>query len=81
MPLIQEVVCRGGCPLGEGSHTRSWNLYAFIFQDAFRFRINGEDVMVDLAEAIENYRWREFEAWLDAHYDLRFNTTKLRLQI
>ena len=27
--------------------------YAFIFQDALRFRITGEDVMFDLAEAIE----------------------------
>jgi len=44
--------------------------YAFIFQDALRFRISGEDVMVDLVEAIENYRWCEFEAWLDAHHDL-----------
>jgi len=26
--------------------------------------------MVDLAEAIENCRWAEFEAWLDAHHDL-----------
>jgi len=26
--------------------------------------------MIDLAEAIENYSWGEFEAWLDAHHDL-----------
>jgi len=28
--------------------------YAFIFQDALRFGICGEDVVADLAEAIEN---------------------------
>jgi len=44
--------------------------YAFIFRDALRFRISGEDIMVDLAEGIENCRWAEFEAWLDAHHDL-----------
>ena len=44
--------------------------YAFILQDALRFGISGEDVMVNLAEAIENYKWGEFKAWLDAHYDL-----------
>jgi len=44
--------------------------YAFIFRDALRFRISSEDVMVDLEEAIENCRWAEFKAWLDAHHDL-----------
>jgi len=42
--------------------------YAFIFQDALRFGNCGEDVVADLAEAIENYRWAEFEAWLDVHH-------------
>jgi len=44
--------------------------YASIFQDALHFVISGEDVMVNLAEAIENYRWGEFKAWLDVHHDL-----------
>ena len=44
--------------------------YAFIFQDALCFEISGEDIMVDLAKAIQNCRWGEFEAWLDAHHDL-----------
>jgi len=26
--------------------------------------------MVNLAKAIENCRWGEFETWLDAHHDL-----------
>ena len=26
--------------------------------------------MPNLTEAIENYRWGEFVAWLDAHHDL-----------
>ena len=42
--------------------------YAFIFQDALRFGIYGEDVIADLAEAIKNYRWVEFEARLDVHH-------------
>ena len=45
-------------------------LYAFIFQDAIRFKIRGKDVMVNLAEAIDNCRCAKFEAWLDAHHDL-----------
>ena len=44
--------------------------YAFVFQDALYLEISGEDVMVNLAEAIENCRWAEFEAWLDTHHDL-----------
>jgi len=44
--------------------------YGFIFHDALHFRINGEDVIVDLGEVIKNCRWDEFEAWLDAHHDL-----------
>jgi len=44
--------------------------YDFISQDALCFGISGKDVIVDLAEAIENCRWVEFEAWLDAHHDL-----------
>jgi len=44
--------------------------YAFILQDALRFGISDEDIMIDLTEAIENYSWGEFEAWLDAHHDL-----------
>jgi len=44
--------------------------YAIVFQDALRFGICGEDVMADLVEAIENCRWAEFKAWLDAHHDL-----------
>jgi len=43
--------------------------YVFIFQDALCFGISDEDVMVNLAEAIENYRWGEFEVRLDAHHD------------
>jgi len=42
--------------------------YAFIFQDALHFEICGEDVVADLAEAIEHYRWAEFEARLDVHH-------------
>ena len=42
--------------------------YAFIFQDALRFGICGEGVVANLAEAVENYRWAEFEAWLDVHH-------------
>ena len=42
--------------------------YAFILQDALRFGICGEDVVADLAEAIKNYRWAEFEARLDVHH-------------
>jgi len=44
--------------------------YAFIFQDVLRFGISGEDVMVNLTKAIKNYRWGEFEAWLDGYHDL-----------
>ena len=43
---------------------------AFVFQDALRFGICGKDVIGDLAEAIENCRWAEFKAWLEAHPDL-----------
>jgi len=43
--------------------------YAFVFQVALHFGICGEDVMADLADAIENCRWAELEAWLDAHHD------------
>ena len=42
--------------------------YVFIFQNALRFGICGEYVMVDLAEAITNYRWAEIEAQLDVHH-------------
>jgi len=50
--------------------------YAFVFQDALRFEIYGEDIMADLVEAIENCRWAKFEVLLDAHHDLLI---KLRL--
>jgi len=42
--------------------------YAFIFQGALHFGLCGEDIVVHLAEAIENYRWTEFEAQLDVHH-------------
>jgi len=35
--------------------------YTFIFQDVLRFETSDKDIMVNLAEAIENYRWGEFE--------------------
>ena len=45
-------------------------LYAFVFQDALHFKICGKDIMADLAEAIKNCTWAEFEARLDGHHDL-----------
>jgi len=41
--------------------------YAFIFQDALRFELGSEEDMANLADVVEDYRWAEFEAWLDAH--------------
>jgi len=43
--------------------------YAFIFQDALRFELGNEEDMANLADAVEDYRWAELEAWLDAHRD------------
>ena len=43
---------------------------AFIFQDDLPFEISDEDIMVNLEEVIENYRWGEFKIWLDVHHDL-----------
>jgi len=42
--------------------------YAFIFQDALRFGICGEGIVANLAEAVENYRWAEFESRLDVNH-------------
>jgi len=44
--------------------------YTFVFQDALYFGLCGKDVMAVLADAIENCRWAELEAWLDAHRGL-----------
>ena len=44
--------------------------YAFVFQDALHFGLCSKDVMAELADAIENCRWAEFETRLDAHRDL-----------
>ena len=44
--------------------------YAFVFQDVLRFEICCEDVRANLVEAIEDCKWAEFEAWLDAYHDL-----------
>ena len=65
MPLVQQVTCGRDGSLGEGSHTHL--RWLVCLQDALRFGIYGEDAMADLVETIENYRWVELEAWLDAH--------------
>ena len=39
--------------------------YAVIFQDALHFGISDEDIVVNLIEAIENYRWAELKyGWM-----------------
>ena len=32
--------------------------YAFIFQDALRFELGSEEDMANLADLVEDYRWR-----------------------
>jgi len=43
--------------------------YAFVFQDALHFKLCDENVMANFADAIEDCRWAELEAWLDNHRD------------
>ena len=56
--------------MGERSHTHRRMFSAFIFQDALRFKISGEDIIVDVAEAIENCRCGESKGCLNAYHDL-----------
>jgi len=62
MSSVQQVACKRDGLLGERIPHVHGMFYTFIFQDALHFGISGEDVIVDLAEVIENYRWLEFEA-------------------
>ena len=62
MSLVQQVACGEMAHWAKDPELMQGMFYAFIFQYALRFGICGEDVVADLVEAIENYRWVEFEA-------------------
>ena len=44
--------------------------YAFILQDVMHFELCSEEVTGELADAMEDCRWAELEAWLDANRDV-----------
>ena len=44
--------------------------YALILQDVMHFELCSEEVTGRLAEAIEDCRWAELEAWLDINRDV-----------
>ena len=55
--------------------------YAFVFQDAIHFGLCDENVMTNLADAIEDCTWSELEAWLDNHHDALIQCHKAKALI
>jgi len=69
LPSVQQAIRRRYGSLADNLVLVSGMSYAFVFQDALHFGLCDENVMTNLADAIEDCTWSELEAWLDNHHD------------